>query len=299
MPVTKQGFRLDLGYFSYTVSIRMTPESIFHYLDYRAFLKAYYEDRKRHARLSYRSFSRRAGLRSPNYLKLVIDGDRNLTSEMAERFAAACGLSGETADYFVALVDFNQARTTSAKSSAYEAILRFRSFRKAHPLGASEEAYYSRWYLPAIRELATRDDFVAEPAWIAERLLPRISKRDAAEALKLLFELGMLRETESGVVQADAIVSTGAEARGVNIVNFHRAMTARAMESIDLIPGKDRDISSLTLCIDPDMLPTLKTKIARFRREILEYSTTGERPEQVVQINFQLFPLSRAEHEEP
>ena len=60
---------------------------------------------------SYRSFARAAGFSSPNYLKLVIDGQRNLTAEMAARFAQACGLLGSAADYFCTLVAFNQARS--------------------------------------------------------------------------------------------------------------------------------------------------------------------------------------------
>ena len=67
---------------------------VFDYLDYRAFLRDFYADMKRTGRgFAFRSFSRRARLVSPNHLKRVMDGDRNLTHEMAERFAVACGLS--------------------------------------------------------------------------------------------------------------------------------------------------------------------------------------------------------------
>ena len=66
---------------------------VFAYLDYRAFLRDYYLWGKERGRLSFRAFSRRAGLRSPNYLKLVMDGDRGITDAMATRFAAALGLT--------------------------------------------------------------------------------------------------------------------------------------------------------------------------------------------------------------
>jgi len=77
-----------------------SPPDIFAFLDYREYLRAYYHHAKQHRRFSYRAFSRKAGLRSPNYLKLVIDGERNLTRDMARRFAAACGLQDEAALYF-------------------------------------------------------------------------------------------------------------------------------------------------------------------------------------------------------
>jgi uncharacterized protein (TIGR02147 family) len=71
-------------------------------------------------------------------------------------------------------------------------------------------------------------------------------------------------------------------------------MTQRAIESIDLVPAAERDISSLTLCLGRGGLATLKTRLQRLRRELLELSALETDPEQVVQVNFQLFPLSRA-----
>jgi hypothetical protein len=39
----------------------------------------------------------------------------------------------------------------------------------------------------------------------------------------------------------------------------------------------------------------LKERVQRFRRELLDLSALEEDPAQVVQMNFQLFPLSRAD----
>ena len=88
---------------------------VFAYSDYRAFLRDYYRARKAAGRgFSYRSFSRRAELRSPNYLKLVIDGERNLSADMAKRFASACGLQGDEERYFMDLVARNVEREPTA-----------------------------------------------------------------------------------------------------------------------------------------------------------------------------------------
>ena len=79
-----------------------------------------------------------------------------------------------------------------------------------------------------------------------------------------------------------------------HIVSYHRAMMDRAMASIDLVPAAQRDISSLTLCLSAQGLRAFKERIQRFRKELLELSALEQRPAQVVQINVQLFPLSRA-----
>jgi uncharacterized protein (TIGR02147 family) len=269
---------------------------VFEYLDYRAFLRDLYLERKERGRgFSYRAFSRRAGLKSPNYLKMVIDGIRNITPAMAERFARALGLEGEGAQYFVNLVAFNQASTAAERNTHYQRLTTSRRYRKAHRIDLAHAAYHSTWYLPAIRELAARSDFSDDPDWIARTLVPAVSRIDARRAVATLVELGMLVRDSSGrLVQGEALVSTGAETRSLHIANYHRTMMERAAESIDLFPSEDRDISSLTLCLGDDGVQRLKDRIQRFRRELLEMSALEDDPVRVVQVNFQLFPLSTA-----
>lgn len=276
------------------------PESIdvYDYLDYRAFLRDYYLSRKRSRGLSYRGFSKRAGLRSPNYLKLVIDGNRNLTEEMARTFARACGLDLDRGAFFVELVNFNQATTNSERNRYYQKLTGHKRYRKAQPLELAHAAYHSRWYVPAIRELATRKDFRDDPAWIARMLVPSISKAEATQALDLLQELGLLtRDADGRLVQSEALVSTGPETRGFHIHNYHRTMMTQAADSLETVGAAQRDISALTLCLGEDGLRRLKERLQRFRRELLELSTLENDPKQVVQLNLQLFPLSKAEVE--
>ena len=269
---------------------------VFGYLDYRVFLREFYEAKKAKSRaFSYRSFSKRAGVASPNYLKLVIEGQRSLSAKMAERFAHACGLDADASRYFCHLVAFNQAKTSSERAQHYGKLTSFQSYRQAHKLEIAHAAYYSDWYMPAIRELAASRDFKDDPEWIADQLIPSITPLQAARALETLIELGLLvRDGGGHLAQADALLSTGPETRGLHIAAFHRAMTQRAIESIDLVPAPERDISSLTLCLSRGGLKAFKERVQRFRRELLELSALESDPEQVVQINFQLFPLSRA-----
>lgn len=274
---------------------------VFSFLDYRAFLRAHYDERKARRRgFSFRAFSRLAGLRSPNYLKLVMDGARNLTPAMAERFAKACGLTGEAARYFVDLVAFGQAKTALERNAAFERLASSRRSRKALRLELAHAAYHSTWYLPAIRELAARPDFRAKSEWIAPRLRPPVARADVDKALEILFDLGLLVRGKRGkVTQSEAIVTTGAETRGMHIANYHRMMLDRAKESLDTVPAAERDVSALTLCVGPEGLHAIKERIRRFRAELLELSALEQSPTEVVQINFQLFPLTRTDPEEP
>src|SRR5688572_4669447 len=129
--------------------------SVYDFLDYRAYLRAYYEAAKQQRRsFSFRFFSKLAGLRSPNFLKLVIDGQRNLGAESVERFAHALGLSAADAEFFGDLVALGQAPTLAEKNRAFENIAASRRFRAARRISGELFAYLSHWYNPVIRELA-------------------------------------------------------------------------------------------------------------------------------------------------
>lgn len=268
--------------------------SVFDYLDYRAYLRDHYAERKASEYgFSHRAFSKRAGLRSTNYLKLVMDGERNLTAEMASHFATGCGLEKTAAEYFCELVAMNQAATATERNRCHGRLMRYRQYRALHQLDAAQTLYYSTWYLPAIRELAARADFDPEPKWIARTLMPRISADEAQRALSTLLQLGLLVKDDAGrITQTDALVTTGPGPLGHHVVNYHRAMLDRAAAAVETVPREEREISSLTLCVSQEVLLDLKERIREFRRELLQLTELRGMPERVVQLNFQLFPLS-------
>ena len=84
--------------------------SIYDYLDYRRFLRDAFEEKKNTLQgFSYRTFSRSAGIVSPSFLKLVMDGKRNLTPSSIRKFARGFRLKPDEAEYFENLVLYNQA----------------------------------------------------------------------------------------------------------------------------------------------------------------------------------------------
>ena len=278
-----------------TSARRRSPIDVFRYLDYRAFLADFYKAKKRKG-FSYRAFSRAAGLGAPNYLQLVIDGKRNLTPPMAARFAAACGLAGDAAEYFEQLVEFNQARGVERRNAGYARIAAFDRYRRGHKLELAHAAYHSTWYLPAIRELVTSPRFDEDPARLATLLWPPIKPSEAKFAIDTLLELGMIeRDPHGRLRQTSAVVSTGPETLGLHIANYHAEMMRRATQSIELVPAAQRDISALTFCIGASGLARVKKRIQEFRKELIALVEADPDREQVVQLNLQLFPLSTLE----
>lgn len=268
--------------------------SIYDYSDYRVYLRDFYLALKsRRAGYSYRAFSRAAGFTSPNFLKLVIDGARNLTADSLERFATALELSRAERDYFRELVRFNQADTPEEKQAHAERLAKSRPARRVHPLREAQLLYYTHWYYVAIRELAARADFSSDPAWVAEQLNPRVTAAQAARALSDLEKLGLLvRDDQGRLAQTTTIVATDDEVASEMVGSFHREMLRLASESIERFRGKDREVSSVTVGLSPSSAHQIKEAIQRFRGELLQIAAADTSPSRVFQLNFQLFPLS-------
>ena len=272
---------------------------VFSYLDYRAFLQDFYTAKKEeNSTFSFRSFARRVGVRGPSHLKRIIDGERSLSGAMIERYAHVIGLDTEEAQYFSHLIRFNDARKSADREKAYENLTRFKRYRRAHQLDYKEGQYFGTWYIPAIRELVVRKDFDEDPAWIAEQLRPSITIREVKSALSTLFELNLLvRDNEGRIRQSDPMVSTGSQTRSVHIACYHRVLLERASEAIDLFSAQERDLSGVTLCIGKNRVVDLKKRIAEFRKELLA-RFDEEEGVQVVQVSFQLFPLTNEAKDE-
>jgi uncharacterized protein (TIGR02147 family) len=125
-------------------------------------------------------------------------------------------------------------------------------------------------------------------------LIPSISEAQAKKALKTLAVLGFLIDAETTTPKpAQPLVSSGGPL-GHHLVAFHRAMLKRASEAIELVPREEREISSLTLCVSEKRLLELKEEIRAFRQHLLQRAEADDEAERVVQIGFQLFPLSKS-----
>ncbi len=275
--------------------------SVFEYLDYRAYLRAYYEAAKRRpAGFSFRKFSQRAGLKSPNFFKLVIDGDRNLGKDTVAKFADALGLEGDAREFFADLVAFEQAADNAEKNRVFERIAASRRFRTARRIDGMLHDYLSHWYHPAIRELVAHSDFRDDPKWLAGMLRPEITPKQAAHSLELLLGLGLVvKNAETGRYELhEPTLTTEHEVSTLGAANFHKQMIERAMESIETVPSALRDLAALTVCVSPKVATEVKRRIHQFREAMTELCDTETDGKVVYQLNVQWFPLTRGVEEQ-
>ena len=275
-----------------------TAVNVFEYTDYRSFLKDFYETKKNlNPQYSMSSFTRRAGLgeSSRGYLKLIIEGKRNLTTHTLRRFSEALGLAAKDALYFENLVYFNQAKTGKDRDFYFQrmAISASGQESKQFELLRSQYQYHSNWYYVAVREIAGLASFKEEPSWISNQLRGKISSKQAQEALTHLERLGLLRRHSGKLIQSEPLVKyTGGQFNNI-IQKFHGEMIDRAKESLVEDSYEERNASCVTLSCDHARLAELKKRIDQFRDQVTtEFGVGSKSPDAVIQVNVQLFQLT-------
>ncbi len=267
--------------------------NVFSYSDYRVYLRDFYAWKKAALpAFSHRFFARKAGLGSPNYLKLVMDGGRNLSRKSLAGFIRGLDLSGPKAEYFESLVLYNQATTEAERHYYYQKLVKSRVRLGLKPLDEAQLRLFSTWYPMVIREMTALKTFRKTPAWISRAMRNRVSEREAESAFDLLQDLGLLRKTLRGFQPTDANITTRDEVASASVKNYHRQMIHLSLEALEREPAARRDISSVTIPVRRADFPKLKERLQLLRKELLNLAAAHGEAEDVVQLNFQLFPLA-------
>jgi len=267
---------------------------IFSYIDYRAFLRDYYDEHKRTTRFfSYRYFSQKAGINSPNFLKLVIESKRNLTNPTIEKFTGALKLTEKEARFFRHLVLFNQATALPEKQEHYSVLLSMMHTIKEQRLTADQQEYYNNWYVPVIRELICLRDFKGDFNELAAAVSPPISARDARFAVKLLLRLGLIKKRVDGTFeQTSSAIISNSEVSRMAIRSFNHEMLRKAETALENISPDERNIFGVTIGVSKECYDVLVVEMSAFRERILSIVNRDTNSSRVYQINVQLFPLS-------
>ncbi len=265
------------------------------FLDYRTFLDAVYSDRKSRVRgYSYRAFSEDLGFSASTLLHQIVRGYRPLSERNAKKIAARLGIRKWEKRYFFTLVDYCNARDGVVREEFFRKLIAYKRHLVPEAVEGFWLEYCSEWFHPVIRELVSMSGGIPEPQWIAETLIPHIRPDQARESLRLLETLQLIERTpEGGDVQKEKTVRTAYRVREMALVRYHQKMMDLAKESLTGIPGKERDISASTLCVDEVTFEKIRSLIHEFQQRVMMESEQCLEGDRVVQVNVQLFPFTR------
>jgi uncharacterized protein (TIGR02147 family) len=263
------------------------------YLDYRTFLKDFYEAKRAESPIySYRYMGHHLNIDASHLVK-ILQGHRHIGEKSINDFISYLRLADRDAEYFEALVRFNKAKSDREIKRQYERLISIRGVNP-HVLGSDQYEFYQKWYYSAILMLLDYYAFSGNYQELANKLSPPVSVKEAKNAIAILKRLDLIRELpEAKYELTHKLVTTGDKCRPVAAKDFQRETMQLAIDSLERHPKDLRNISTITLTINKSDLPEIDSIIKEFRATLLKYAEQNEKPDSVYQLNIQLFPLTQ------
>jgi uncharacterized protein (TIGR02147 family) len=283
------------------MSEKKPTKKVFEYLDYREFLRDYYNQKKEASpAFSLRVFSDKIGFKAKDFISRVMNGDKNLSSQSIPKVASGLRLGKHETEFFIALVKFNQAETTEERNAAFnemQAVLKVVRFaEKQQLLGHTQYMVYSDWRHLIIRSLIGMFGFDGDYEALAKRVHPRITAEEAKKSVKLLEDCLLIKKDKSGnYTLTESAITTGDRTSRLALRGYHQQCLKLAADSIDRDPPGTRHISGLTLGISQEGYERIVERINAFRKEIALIAEEDESSDKVFQLQFALFPVGGKE----
>lgn len=266
--------------------------TVFHYIDYRKFLRDSIQSRCNQANsFSLEALARRVRGLSRPHLSLILNGQRNLTISNALKLSKALGLNKHETDFFNLLVNYNQSKDPEEREHHLACILK----KTKNSSCQFEENHYSlleSWVNIAVLELARLKNFEANPKIIRKQLKNEASIIEIKLALKQLFGLQLLEQTDEGRIEPrQPTFSTTFDLQNIYIQKYHLDTIALAKKKLLKDAVKEREFGSITFPVDAKSFKQIKKRLQDFYHEILN-EFPAENKNNIAQLNIQFFQLS-------
>lgn len=271
-----------------------TPD-IFNYTDYRKFLNDIFIHFKSiDSKFSHRFIVREVEASSSGWFSDILKGRINCTSVFVSKLQDVFKLKDRQKEYFELLVNYDQAASMEEKEKFLNRIMALSASVRSSVIGANKFAYFSRWYIPAIRELLFIYDFHDNFRELSDKLCPGITVKQAKEAIDILKSCGLISKNMNGFYKpCESVIEKDSSARSIIWANYMSEIITLGKQSIYEFRKEDRDISAVTIALSKDNFKTACENVRELRKKLLQLSETDKKRDEIYQVNIQLFPLSR------
>jgi len=275
---------------------RRSPPS--HYLDYKDFLRSLQDEvAKEVGRYTYQQFSRDLGLEFDNAAYVVLHGLRRLNEQQAKKIVANLAIKGNERRYFFSLLEYTNCRDEQQREPLLQQLINI----KSDSIDSDHERlflrFFSEWYHSVIFEMIGLEAFQSDPKWIGERFHNRLTPDQVKRSLSLLESLNLIRfdQEKQRYLKAENTISAGEDVRGLATAGYHLRMLSQAQGAMSTVPHGEREFGAMTLAVDSQVLDRLKQDLQLFRKYAVFLSEQCEKPDRIVQLNFQMFSFTKQE----
>ncbi len=247
------------------------------------------ELRDKNPRYSVRAFARDLSL-DAGFLSHVLNGKRKLSVARAIEVAERLKLNSTQKRLFLVVAQFEATTRSKEKQRLAQELSRLVEHAPVQSISVEQYRILSDWYHFAILEMTEDPEFDADPSTISRRL--GIPHMDAKLARERLLQIGLLQNDGSKIKKTAVHFSPPQDIVEIAYRQRHSTVLDKAKEALNDIDPNKREFFSITMCIDPELLPIAKERIRDFAWDLCRTLESGKRKE-IHELAIQLFPLEK------
>ncbi|UOF00606.1 TIGR02147 family protein [Bdellovibrio reynosensis] len=282
------------------------PPVLADYMNYREFLGDFYKFKRKSSKGSLRAynyavFSAAANIKSPNYLKMIIEGKRNLSDDMVSKFGKALGFMKDQTEEFRLLVHFTQATDPAERNMYLKKLSEHRVGAKLKSGEIDRKTWEKvpNWVTWMIYAMVDQEGVRFDTSSLKKLLRGKASEDEIETALETLIASGELRRDEAtGEIRKNRSLIESPEEVPVALVRkLQSQLMYLGLESLYQDQPTEREFGTLTLSLTKAEFEEIKFKLRQMRKNLHKDNSIArmkEKGERVYQLNIQLFPVTNA-----
>lgn len=261
---------------------------IFQYDNYRLFLHDYIRDNYLAKGKSYRAFSKRCGMSSPNYFQQVLAFQRNISQRTAEKISKSMKFSKDASDYFITLVQIESAKNANDRKALFEQLQKIAARRNEKIV--KDDGFHGSWVHQIVWSMAHTQFFEANPLFIQRRFRAGVSREEIDNSINFLREKGYFvrEEPDSPYRPKPLKIETNNDLRNLSLQRNHSKFMQMGISRMtdDLA---EREFQGLTIAFKKSSWPQLKEKMREFVRQMRDSLGDSDEADAVIRLQMAAF----------
>ncbi|MCF0215273.1 MAG: TIGR02147 family protein [Fibrobacteraceae bacterium] len=268
--------------------------SVYSYFDYREYLRDMLNFLMNQSKgSSLRAIQAELGVKGSAFFTRILDGSRPLSLENAKVLVSSLQMEEAEREYFLTLVKFGNEKNVDKREIYLKKLIGARSQNDSYALQDSTLDFFSKWYIPVIRDLLPLLPAGVSSTKIGRMLTPPLKSVQVENAIEYLTQNKFVALKEDGTYDiVDPIISTPPRVKSTLLRKYHKKNLEINSEVYDELTSANRSISSVTCSMSKEAFEKIRVEIAQFRDKVLAIAREDSNPDRVCHLGIQF--LTRA-----
>lgn len=248
-------------------------------------------EKKRNPSFTYEKWSYCFGFRSRSFLKLVVSGQRRITSKFIEKFSSVYKLTDYEKEYFHFLILLDQSKDPNEKKLFHNTLLEIRIKAQLIKKEFDQKLFLFNPIIPHLQTLLTFNDLQKTPANIA--FLLGVSEKVVIEILVELEKLGVVEKESKTTWKSKYDFFRVKQEAGANYLREYHVYSLEQAIKAQKLPFNLRRFKSFLVALDQAEFEEIISQFQDFiNKSLMKYGGNQLKSKRLFKINFNLYPVT-------